>query len=212
VNTILRLGALAALLASAELHAAANYCGELTNAYGPYDFRRRAEFAANLEIVEVNHFTSDVENGIKGISSSIGGDLDYTLRAIPNHHRALTTLVTLAQRDRSVQIQGMHYPVECWFDRALRFTPDDGSVYAIYGSYLFALGKTAKATALFKQGAAIDPDNATINYNLGLAYLKQRDYQQARVYAKKAYAGGFPLPGLKNKLAQAGQWDDPPAK
>jgi tetratricopeptide (TPR) repeat protein len=201
------------MAASTELHAASkNYCGDLNNAYGPYDYRRRAEFHDNFYLVEMAHFTSDVESGIKGNTSSVGGDLDYTLRAIPNHHRGLSTLASLALRDHTVQINGMRYPVECWFNRALRFTPDDGAVYATYGSYLFSLGKTDKAAELFKQGAAYDPDNPTINYNLGLVYFKQRDYQQARTYAKKAYAAGFPLPGLKNKLSEAGQWDDAPPK
>jgi tetratricopeptide (TPR) repeat protein len=211
VNKILRIATLLALAATSDLHAATrNYCGELTNAYGPYDFRRRAEFTQNFYLVEMAHFTDDVRNGIKGTTGTVGGDLDYTLRAIPNHHVALNTLVTLALRDRGVQVPGMRYPVECWFNRALRFTPDDAGVYAIYGSYLFSLGKTDKAAELFKQGAALDPDDATINYNLGLVYLKQRDYAQARAHAKKAYAAGFPLPGLKNKLAEAGQWEDKP--
>ncbi|TFW30665.1 tetratricopeptide repeat protein [Massilia horti] len=209
MNKILRIAALLALTAAADLHAAtANYCGELANSYGPYDYRRRAEFQQNVNLVEMAHFTPDVEYGIKGATGTLGGDLDYTLRAIPNHHRALNTLITLAQRERGVQVTGMRYPVECWFNRALRFTPDDANVYAVYGSYLFSLGKTDEAAALFKQGAAVEPENATINYNLGLVSLKQGDFEQARAYAKKAYDAGFPLPGLKNKLAEAGQWED----
>lgn len=209
MNQILRIAALLALTAAADLHAAtSNYCGELSNAYGPYDYRRRSEFQQNFQLVEMAHFTPEVEHGIKGNSGTVGGDLDYTLRAIPNHHRALGALVTLALRTKSVQVTGMRYPVECWFNRALRFTPDDATVYAAYGSYLFSLGKTDQAAELFKQGIAIDPDNATINYNLGLVSVKQRDYGQARAYAKKAYEAGFPLPGLKNQLTEAGQWDN----
>jgi tetratricopeptide (TPR) repeat protein len=210
VNKIMRIATLLALAASADLHAAKNYCGELTNGYGPYDYRRRAEFAQNFYLVEMAHFTEDVRNGVKGNTGSVGGDLDYTLRAIPNHHVALNTLTNLALRYRTVQVEGMHYPVECWFNRALRFTPDDPAVYATYGSYLYSLGKTDRAVGLFQQGAALDPDNATLNYNLGLVYLKRHDYQLARAHAKKAYAAGFPLPGLKNKLAEAGQWNDKP--
>jgi tetratricopeptide (TPR) repeat protein len=211
VNKILRIAALLALTAAADLHAAPrNFCGELTNGYGPYDYRRRAEFTQNFYLVEMAHFTDEVESGIKGNTGSVGADLDYTLRAIPNHHRALNTLANLALRDRSVQVNGMHYPVECYFNRALRLAPDDADVYATYGSYMFSLGKVDRAVSLFKLGEERDPNNATINYNLGLMYLKQGDYAQARTHAKKAYAAGFPLPGLKNKLVQAGQWDDKP--
>jgi tetratricopeptide (TPR) repeat protein len=208
VNKILRIAALLALTAAASSQASArNFCGELKNGYGPFDYRHRAELAGNFELVESAHFTEDVQNGLKGNSSSVGGDLDYTLRAIPNHHRGLTTLANIALRDHAIQVGGMHWPVECYFDRALRFTPDDADVYAIYGSYMYSLGKTDRAMSLFKQGEERDADNATINYNLGLVYLKQGDYAQARAHAKKAYAHGFPLAGLKNKLAQAGQWE-----
>lgn len=197
------------LIGTADLQAATkNYCGELTNGYGPYDYRRRAEFQENFYLVEMAHFTSDVENGVKGSSSSVGADLDYTLRAIPNHHRALATLSSLALRDRTVQVANMRYPVECWFIRALRFAPNDSGVYVAYGSYMFAIGKVKESTQLFKDGLALDPDNLVLNYNLGLAYVKQNDYEQAKIHAKKAYDGGFPLQGLKNKLIEAKKWDE----
>lgn len=209
VKKILRMSALLALCAGANLHAAPmNFCGNLNNPYGPYDIRKRAENPRNYSIVEGAHFTPDVENGIRGSTSSLGGDLDYTLRAIPNHHTALATLSTVALRDHEVQIKGMRYPVECYFDRALRFTPDDGAVYGTYGSYLFSLGQVDRAGEMFKKGLAYEPDNMTLNYNLGLVYFKQHDYDKARTYAKKAYAAGYPLPGLKNKLAELHQWDD----
>lgn len=196
------------LIASANLHAAtANFCGELENPYGPYDYRRRAEFQENFRLVEHGHFTPDVENGIRGKTSTIGGDLSYTLRAIPNHHRALNTLAVVALREKSLHLKGLRYPVECWFDRAIRFTPDDETVYVTYGGYLYALGKTEEAIKIFKTGLSYAPENATLNYNIGLAYLKQRDYAKAQEHGRKAYQNGFPLPGLKNKLIELKKWD-----
>lgn len=212
MNKFLHIAALLALAVSADLRAAtSNYCGELQNAFGPFDYRKRAESANSFYLVEMAHFTPDVENGVKGNTGSVGSDLDYTLRAIPNHHRGLATLASLALREHTVQIAGMRYPVECWFLRALRLAPDDGAVYASYGSYLFSLGKTEKAAQLFKQGISYEPENPTLNYNMGLIAFKQHDYGQAKAYAQKAYAAGFPLPGLKNKLVEAKQWDDVPA-
>jgi hypothetical protein len=38
--------------------------------------------------------------------------------------------------------------------------------------------------------------------------MQKKNYEQAKIYAKKAYELGFPLPGLKNQLIQAGKWDD----
>ena len=36
----------------------------------------------------------------------------------------------------------------------------------------------------------------------------REQYDEARVHARKAYARGFPLPALKNKLLEAGQWKE----
>jgi hypothetical protein len=38
-------------------------------------------------------------------------------------------------------------------------------------------------------------------------YFDMKDYGKAVEYAKKAYDLGFPLAGLRNKLKQAGKWD-----
>jgi tetratricopeptide (TPR) repeat protein len=202
--------ALLILLVSGSLQAAGLFCGDLKASYGPFDYRKRDELRTNFDLVEGAHFTSDVENGIKGSTGLVGGDLNYTLMVVPNHQRALATLVRLALRDKAVQVAGMKYPVECYFDRATRFAPDDGAVRATYGNYLFSVGKAEKALEMFKESVALEPDNATFNYNLGLAYLKAKDYEQANTYAHKAYALGFPLPGLKKQLVAAGKWDDKP--
>ena len=62
-------------------------CGSLENAYGPYDYR--TDRGNRLYLVESAHFTPVVESLISGLSGPLGAELDYTLRAFPNHHRAL---------------------------------------------------------------------------------------------------------------------------
>lgn len=185
------------------------YCGNLDNAYGPYDYRKGAgELAFNLRLVEGAHFTADVENGIKGNASTLGGDIDYTLRAFPNHPVALNTVIRVAARDRkSLYLPGGRRPVECYFDRAVRFAPDDPATHTLYGSYLLSVGRDAEALPRYLTAAELDPDNPSTNYNLGLVYFKNKDMANANRYAQKAYALGFPLPGLKNMLVQAGKWD-----
>jgi tetratricopeptide (TPR) repeat protein len=49
--------------------------------------------------------------------------------------------------------------------------------------------------------------SAEINYTLGLLYADQQRYDVARECARRAYALGYPLPGLMNRLKRAGQWD-----
>lgn len=184
------------------------FCGDLTNHYGPHDYRNPSSF--NLSLVENAHFTPEVEAGIKGMTGDIGGDIDYTLRAIPNHSRALSTMAKIGLRDKKLHLKSAKYPVECYFDRALRFAPDDAMVKAIYGNYLFALGRTDEALDMFKAASEMLPADPTINYNTGLAYFKKKDYASARRHARLAYDQGFPLPGLKSKLAAVGQWDEKP--
>lgn len=198
--------ALALLLATTGFSHAANYCGELTNHFGPFDYRERALHEHDFFLVESAHFTPDVENGIKGATGAIGGDLGYTLRVIPNHHRALATLARVAVSTKVVEVPRSGFPVECYFERAIRMAPTDGAVLAEYGNYMHALGKSDKAFEAFKQAESLEPDNPTINYNVGLAYFAKKDYDRAAIYAHKAYQLGFPLPGLKRKLAEVGKW------
>lgn len=199
---------LSLLMAITGLGNAANFCGELESSFTLLDYRERAAHAYVFGLIEQEHFTSDVENGIKGKSSWVGNDLDYTLRAIPNHHRALATVARLAARLKVPQVPHMGRPVECYFVLGSRMAPDDGGVLAEYGNYLHAIGKTDKAFQAFKEAERLEPENPTINYNLGLAYFTQKNYDKAAVYAHKAYGLGFPLPGLKQKLAAVGKWQE----
>lgn len=201
--------AFAVVMAVAGGAQAANFCGDLKNAIGPFDYRERGEHAYEFNLIENAHFVPDVENGIKGNTSSVSGDLDYTLRAIPNHHRALASMARFAVRTKAMQLDRMHYPVECFFDRAMRFAPTDGAVQAEYANYLFALGKKERAFELYRAAVRLTPENPTINYNVGLAYFAQKDYDNALKYAQQAYAGGYPLPGLKKKLIGVGKWVEP---
>lgn len=194
------------LSASTSLRAA-EYCGELT--YGA-DYTNSADRQKSLGIVEQFHFTPNVENLIHGNSASLGGEIDYTLMHFPNHHRALSAMASLALKEKTPRPKGAGYSVDCYFDRAIRFRPDDGVVHMVYGIYLSKLGKAEQAIEQLREAVRLQPENANINYNLGLLYLAEKDYEQAKTYAKKAYALGFSLPGLKNKLMRAGKWDDQP--
>ncbi|MGH8854476.1 MAG: tetratricopeptide repeat protein [Telluria sp.] len=209
MKTVL-LALVTAALTLPSLASAEEFCGKLVDGhYGPYDYRSEK---GKLEIVDRAHFTEAVEAGKSGTTSYLGGDLSYTLRASPNHHRALATLARIALRDKTLMVPHMKWPVECYFLRAERYTPDDPSVYSIYASYLYSLGKVDKALVKYKQAVELDPESAMINYNIGLVYLKKNNFEQALTHAHKAYDQGYPLPGLKNQLVKAGKWVERPAK
>lgn len=185
------------------------YCGDLGNRfYQPYDYNDPEHKSSMLHLVDTTHFTSNIENLQHGNSGSLGGELSYTLMMFPNHHRALAAFGKLSLRDKTLKPVGAKYSVGCFFDRAIRFRPTDGMVRMVYGNYLLKAGKTDDAIKQFQVAIGLQPEDPTINYNLGLLYMQKKDYEQAKTFAKKAYGLGFPLPGLKNQLIQAGKWED----
>ena len=60
----------------------------------------------------------------------------------------------------------------------------------------------------FKIAETHAPNDMLIAYNIGLVYVDLKQFDKARSYAKKAYAGGIALPGLRDKLAKAGELRD----
>ncbi len=185
-------------------------CGAIENAYGPYDYTDASDRKERLPIVEQFHFTPDVENLRRGRSDTIIGDLDYTLRAFPNHHRALSSMAKyqLAHPNSGVP---PYRSAECYFDRAIRFRSSDGTARMIYGIYLLKRGDRQAALKRYEEALALMPESAEVHYNLGLLKLDLKQVDAARQHAEKAYALGYPLQGLKNKLKRMGAWSEKPA-
>lgn len=196
--------ALAACCASAGAAACPPYVKGTTG--GDYT---NAEDRKDLSVVEQFHFSRAVETLTQGMTGSLGGDISYTLEHFPNHHRALASMAKLGLRLKSAQPHGARYTVSCYFERAIAFAPHDVTARMVYGSYLLATGQDAMALEQLDAASRLAPEQATIQYNLGLMYVKKKEYEKASAHAQKAYALGFPLPGLKNKLKAAGKWKEP---
>ena len=202
-----RFLALAAILYAIAVPGSARmYCGEATN--GQHDFRTVPDYF--IKLVHARHFTDDIEQGIRGESSVLGADLEYTLLHIPNHPRALNTALRLAPRNRSGIIEGAKLPIECYFERAVRFFPDDSNAWLMYARFAYAKERQGQAMEMLQKALELSPEDPAINYNIGLIYAKQKKFEQALPYAQKAYALQFPLPALKQTLVKAGKWVEPP--
>lgn len=156
--------------------------------------------------IERNHLNADVENLVKGeTTANAGGDLRFVLNYVPNHPRALAGLMRLALRERSDSpAETDPLTVRCWMHRATVFSPSDGRAFLLYGIYLSRNGLYQEALKQMQEAARLMPDNMDVSYNLGLVYFDLKDYQNSRQNAQRAYALGFPLPGLRQKLAAAG--------
>lgn len=207
MNQVIRAAASIGLLAASVVSAqGTGSCGPLQGMhYGPYDYRK--ERAGKLAIVETAHFTPIVEALIKGSSSDfVGDDLSYTLRAAPNHHRALLAVVRFAERTKSVQPPYMQYSVDCYFDRAIRFQPDDTVVRALFAQYLNRRGRTAEGLTHLNAAVVFAKDNPLSHYNLGLVYLELNAHDEALKQAHTAIALGMPPGTLVDQLKALGKW------
>lgn len=177
-------------------------CGSLENAYGPFDYRDLGNRADKLPVVEAHHFTRDVEQLRAGKSGYLIGDLDYTLRAFPNHPRALMA-VSRYDLQGGVFRPETEPSAECYFMRALAFAPDDATAHLLYGNYLLKRKKMNDAKKHYEQAISLDPTSPEITYNAGLFFLEIGDLERAKEMARIAYDAEYPLPGLKKKIASA---------
>lgn len=185
----------------------AQSCGSLENAFGPFDYTDPENFRLKrLDLVESAHFTPEVESLVRGASSvNPLDDIDYTLRAFPNHHRALNAVANYHLQN-GLQQHG-RYTVECWFERAMRFKPADGNVRLVYGIFLAKKGSKEAALEQYEDALDLMPESAEAHYNIALLYMESRQYELANQHAVKAYSLGFPLPWLQNRLQELQVWN-----
>ena len=181
-------------------------CGDpFRNHFGPFDYNTATQ--PQRDIVERFHFTEQVATLRRGQSTfNIGADIAYTLRVFPNHPRALMSMASLAQREKKERPVGSEYTLSCWFERAIRFRPEDPAVRMAYGIALSKESKYPAALEQFLKAFELSPNNANIQYNLGLTYFELKDYGNALKHAKSAYQLGFPLLGLRNRLESVNEW------
>jgi tetratricopeptide (TPR) repeat protein len=188
------------VLGSAEVRAqAVPGCGNLQNAFGPYDYRDPVARGEPLNLVERAHFTLDVEALRRGTTGPVIGDLDYTLRAFPNHHRALNSVANYGLhggRWTNPEVRS----VECYFKRAMTFRADDEIVRMLYANYLAKAGRWQEAEEQYQAALELTPDAPELNYNVGLFYVNRGQIEKAAKHAKIAYDAGYPLQGLRKKL------------
>ena len=199
---------LAALLGTSAL-AQESSCGGFPKAdNGPYDYRKVRD--RRLAVVEQFHFTHKVESLMAGSSSQfVADDLSFTLRAFPNHHRALLAIAKLGERTKSQQPTKSMYTIDCWFDRATRFAPDDHVAKMLYAQWLGKQKRMPEALAQMKQADGLVGDSPLSLQSLGLLYLELGEPELALARAQRAYALGLQAPALRDALKAAGRWVEP---
>lgn len=184
-------------------------CRGKDQGYGPYDYTLRHNYKEQLYLVESAHFKPQVQQLIRGVTNTSPlADLDYTLRAFPNHHPALYTAIRVRLFPETLNFGDIRTftPAECWLQRAIYFSPNDSMSHMLYALLLHRTGETEKAIDYYEKSLEHNQQNAQAMYNYGLLLTELKRYDEAVAFAKKLYDRKFPLTGLKQKLISAGQW------
>jgi tetratricopeptide (TPR) repeat protein len=176
--------------------------------YGPFDYRHRRSLKNELNLVESAHFTPEIENLVKGtVAGSIEGNLNYTLRAWPNHPKALLSLIRLQLSiNKNLRKGPLETPPECYLQRAIHFSPEDASSYSLYGYYLKQIGHLEDAAKYYEKAAKLSPKDPKIAYSLSLLLTDLKRYEEAVKYAKVAYSNPQAPQKLKQILKKLGVW------
>jgi tetratricopeptide (TPR) repeat protein len=133
-------------------------------------------------------------------------NLDFVLRWIPNHGRALDLYSQLAIA------RGRPESVIPYLDYALRFDHDNPALPVVYGIHRYRTGDFEAAAERFRQALNRNSESAEAHYHLGLSLAELGRWEAAREHAHRAYDLGYPLPGLREKLRREGEWRPTSAK
>lgn len=191
-------------------------CGPLKTfgRHGPYDYRNPPPEAI-IDNVEYNHFNGHFAAMIRGKDEYFGpgggrvaAGFGYTLHAFPNHHRALKAMDDYSRRRNfSERLLGAEYRIECYFERALRFRPNDVIARYLYVNYLEGRKRRSDADRELMLIAREAKEMPQLAYNIGLLYAQRGDSEKALEYARVAYLQGIVFPGLRAMLVRQGKWD-----
>jgi tetratricopeptide (TPR) repeat protein len=195
--------------------------------FGPYDYYDPPP--GGLSVVERVHLAARTkEFARKGDWCAYWADLDYTLRAFPNHPRALQAMTEFLETGRACsEMHGRRSanPVDLaqemekraweerttdyYFKEGIKFRPQYAETRMLYGNYLRSKNRYQDALEQYTAAEKLKPGSSELYHQLGLLYLDMKDTKKAAAAAQKAYKLGNPPPDLKDKLIQAGAWNEP---
>ncbi|MBV2127710.1 tetratricopeptide repeat protein [Arsukibacterium indicum] len=165
-----------------------------------------------LYLVERHHFTNDVRKLIKGSTAALPGDLLFVLNSIPNHPSALDTYSRYEYRLKTSELyretqanKTVTHSADCLFLRANEIFPNNAETLLVWAIHQYRNNRFNAAKQILERAVAIAPDYIEAHYNLGLVYVELNDAEKARKHAAIAYDAGYPLMGLKNKIAKLKQ-------
>lgn len=203
--------------------------------FGPYDYYHPPKGA--LQLVERAHMGTVIESDrYRKDWCAYYGNLDYTLRALPNHPEALVLMAEYLDshppctNNNSLSRSGSKSPLELaaaieagtwrertpdyYFQKGIGYKPKDApktivdysETHVLYGKYLYTHDRSEDAMKQFKDAIRLDPKSAGAHYYLGLILFEKNDTEAANRHIQTAYKIGRPPVELKQKLISIGQW------
>lgn len=197
--------------AAAVAQVSAQVCGllHLPTQNRPWDYRYDKQWIA---IVEKAHFTPSVEALVKGKSTELpGADIHYTLVTFPNHPRALLAVARLGKKKLPQAQSGLGLPVECYFERAIRFASDDMLMRLLYARYLGDEGRKDEALAQVEVATREVDGSPLTQRNAGLVLLELGAFERALAQSHKLLSVWPDEDLLSGELKKAGHWREPAA-
>ena len=194
--------------------------------FGPFDYYDLKNTPHNaLPLVERAHFgPKTLAEARRGDWCFYWGDLDYTLRAFPNHPKALMAMAEYLQahdacqkkpqKNRSVadlakDLEGgiwQEKTPDYYFETAIKFRPQYAATWVLYGRYQHKVGRLNEALKNLTEAEKLEPGSADVHYYLSLLYLDMGNTEKAKFHAEKSYKLGQEKPELRERLIKAGLW------
>jgi len=184
--------------------------------HGPFDYNKAS--ISERQLVEIPHFDEHykayrlgkgiLQKKLDRIIETPAAGFSYTLWAFPNHHLSLAAMEDIAFKQKNDTPPGAQLKVHCYFQRAVRFTPEDPLVRSLYAYYYARRGKKQEAMTQLAIAESLDSEIANVSVYSAFSYFEINEFNKSLEAAKKAYKLGYQLPGLRNKLERAGKWQD----
>lgn len=194
--------------------------------FGPFDFYdTRGNGAYPYTVVERHHLGPKTELMLRrGDNCGYWSDLDYTLRAFPNHPKALKMMADFLKThvscdsgraasqsvlDLAAEIEAGRWQgrtMEYYFETGIKFRPQYTETRVLYARALSDIGNRDQAVKVLEEALKLDPQSSSAHYELGTIQLAKGDKQSALAHARKAYQLGKPPAALRDQLVAAGIW------
>ncbi|WP_405237848.1 hypothetical protein [Lentisalinibacter orientalis] len=153
------------------------------------------------------HFNNEVFRLKYGMTSdNPSSDIAYTCRPFANQHPAPDAIARVHRLHQTEKLLEVEYSLSRHFEQAKGMAPGDPTTLMPYGNHLFRTGRFDQSETSFQVALDLPPEPTKFHYNLDSLYFRYGGVQSAQDHAVRAYELGFPLPGLRRKLIEAGQW------